>query len=261
MTDIINDLVESLLEQKTRFTDVVNEEKRFVQHYLTNIENDDPNFASFHNGKIVNKLILIIYATYENVVKNMMSSTLETLGKLNSTASDKEEFFQKLKDELKILAFRQKLEDLENTFKEGIEQRTESALVNKLLRTYNIITNVSEFRYTDNMMTTKSNLNFELFMDFVLLFLNNDDSSGRGKYYRYKKTIEVMLANRNKIAHGDVLSLPESDDDIRIVLSPTTNLRTNDIYYENFCDELLELINHLERDLSDFITENRYVKI
>ncbi|MCK1236180.1 MAE_28990/MAE_18760 family HEPN-like nuclease [Streptococcus uberis] len=191
------------------------------------------------------KLILSVYATFEYTIKECCIRTLHFID---------EQPIQNLTPELQMLIFRQKLNDLR---KKISENRNDRSIIKPLTDLHIKIKKTGKFNSNENMIDTKSNLNYETLKEIIEIF-NMTES----EYNKYRIYIESLITYRNMIAHGNRKDLSEINirenilGNYRII---TLKKEENRISYEELCEALINLIKKFTDDLTLFINEKKFL--
>ena len=190
----MNDIKESLNKILDISIDSIIEEQNFLNLVLS----DSPEgkilkkLPIFKDNGALYKLIFSVYATFEFTIKECCNTVLLTIDN-NSLES--------LTDELQMLTFRQKLDELR---KKIIEKREDNTVVKPLTDLHIKIKQQSKFNSNENMIDTKSNLNYDNFTEILEIF-----HFDKKKYKSYSILIDSIITYRNMIAHGNRKELTE----------------------------------------------------
>lgn len=201
----------------------------------------------FKDNGALYKLIFSVYATYEYTVKECSLRTLEYL-------DDQHIGVEKLIDELQMLVFRQQLDDLR---KKITEKRNDKTVIKPLTELHIKIKNSGKFLSKEQMIDTKSNLNYETLKEILEIFRIPEQT-----YKKYSIVISSLLTYRNKIAHGNRKELTSAN--IRQQISGnyqeiTLFKEQNKLFFRDLCGDIIELIEQLAKDLIDFIKNDKYL--
>ena len=184
---------------------------------------------------LINKLILIVYAAYENSIKSMLENYLEIL--------ENEKISLKLMTKkYKTLFFRERLKDISITLNEHTIYK-KSHISKKLENLFDVL-NFSEnksFKISENMIDTQSNLSVEVLLDMLdSLSLNevNPDKYNELKIAS-KKALKPLLHYRNNIAHGNKYALLVSNTNIQTIDATNIESIINDVIKIVECVEVL----------------------
>ncbi|HEM5163531.1 TPA: hypothetical protein U1269_001760, partial [Streptococcus suis] len=134
------------------------DEKNFLSMFQS--ETDEANLlrsiAAFRNDGALYKLIFSVYAIYEFTVKECATLALHFIDDIE---------LEKLIDEIQMLVFRQKLYDFQKRLNN--RESTEISAVKKLTDLHIKIKQPRSFNSNENMIDTKSNLNFETLKEIL----------------------------------------------------------------------------------------------
>ena len=202
----MNDIRKSLDKVLEISIDSIINEKNFLNLVLSdspegNILKELPIFKD--NGALY-KLIFSVYATFEYTIKECCNNVLLTIDN-NSLES--------LTDELQMLTFRQKLDELR---KKITEKREDSTVIKPL---------------TDLHIKIKQQSKFN--------------------------------SNENMIAHGNRKDLTEINirenipGNYKII---TLKKEYNRLYFEDLCNDMINLLKLFCQDLTDYVNEQKYFR-
>lgn len=156
----MNDIRESLDKiLEISIDSIINE-----QNFLNLVLSDSPEgnilkkLPIFKDNGALYKLIFSVYATFEFTIKECCNTVLLTIDN-NSLES--------LTDELQMLTFRQKLDELR---KKITEKREDNTVIKPLTDLHIKIKQQSKFNSNENMIDTKSNLNYNNFTEILEIF-------------------------------------------------------------------------------------------
>lgn len=244
MSDIRNSLDEILDDS----IDSITNEQNFLKLVLSdtcegNILKELPIFKD--NGALY-KLIFSVYATFEFTIKECCNTVLLTIDN-NSIDS--------LTDELQMLTFRQKLDELR---KKITEKREDKTVIKPLTDLHIKIKQQTKFNSNENMIDTKSNLNYKNFTEILEIF-----HFDKTKYKSYSIIIESIITYRNMIAHGNRKDLNETNirqhipGNYQII---TLQKENNRLYFEDLCAKMIELLRLFCDDLESYVDNERYLR-
>ncbi len=244
----MSDIRDSLDKILAVSIDSIKDEQNFLNLVLSdspegNILKELPIFKD--NGALY-KLIFSVYATFEYTIKECCNTALLTIDK-NSLDS--------LTDELQMLTFRQKLDELR---KKIIEKREDNTVIKPLTDLHIKIKQQTEFNSNENMIDTKSNLNFNNFTEILEIF-----HFDKKKYKSYSIIIDSIITYRNMIAHGNRKDL--TDINIRQYIPGnykiiTLHKENNRLYFEDLCSGMINLLKLFCQDLTDYVNEQKYLR-
>ncbi|ARI57764.1 MAE_28990/MAE_18760 family HEPN-like nuclease [Streptococcus salivarius] len=244
----MNDIKESLDKILDISVDSIIEEQNFLNLVLS----DSPEgkilkkLPIFKDNGALYKLIFSVYATFEFTIKECCNTVLLTIDN-NSLES--------LTDELQMLTFRQKLDELR---KKIIEKREDNTVVKPLTDLHIKIKQQSKFNSNENMIDTKSNLNYDNFTEILEIF-----HFDKKKYKSYSILIDSIITYRNMIAHGNRKELTEMNirehipGNYKII---TLQKKNNRLYFEDLCSGMINLLELFCQDLTDYVNEQKYFR-
>ena len=154
-----------------------------------------------------------------------------------------------------MLTFRQKLDELR---KKIIEKREDNTVVKPLTDLHIKIKQQSKFNSNENMIDTKSNLNYDNFTEILEIF-----HFDKKKYKSYSILIDSIITYRNMIAHGNRKELTEMNirehipGNYKII---TLQKKNNRLYFEDLCSGMINLLELFCQDLTDYVNEQKYFR-
>lgn len=244
----MNDIRESLDKiLEISIDSIINE-----QNFLNLVLSDSPEgnilkkLPIFKDNGALYKLIFSVYATFEFTIKECCNTVLLTIDN-NSLES--------LTDELQMLTFRQKLDELR---KKITEKREDNTVIKPLTDLHIKIKQQSKFNSNENMIDTKSNLNYNNFTEILEIF-----HFDKKKYNSYSIIIDSIITYRNMIAHGNRKDLTEINirqhipGNYQII---TLQKEKNRLYFEDLCSKMISLLELFCHDLTDYVNEQKYFR-
>lgn len=226
----------------------IKNEKNFLNLVLSdspegNILKELPIFKD--NGALY-KLIFSVYATFEYTIKECCYNVLLTIDDKN---------IESLTDEIQMLTFRQKLDELR---KKITEKREDNTVIKPLTDLHIKIKQQSKFNSNENMIDTKSNLNYNNFTEILEIF-----HFDKTKYKSYSILIDSIITYRNMIAHGNRKDLTAINirekipGNYKII---TLKKENNRLYFEDLCSDMINLLELFCQDLTDYVNEQKYFR-
>lgn len=236
-TNISDEDLASIMELRDTSEKIIRNEMNFLKYYESELKNDDRvELKCFENNGALYKLILNVYATYEFSIKMMLLLTLEKIDKENIKVGE-------LTNKLRALYFREGIEDLKRKLN-GPRTLVKEVASEKVLTIFEHIQEDKKFTANDNMIDTKSNLNYDILCDIISYF----DFDVRN-IEKYKPHINSLVHHRNNVAHGN---LGFSNN------LPPRMMPINSNNFEVHCENVISLIKDIYIYIEDFIISEKY---
>lgn len=167
--------------------------------------------------------VALLYAHWEGSIKNMSTYYLSYVSQLKLP-------YSQLKDNFLALDLKKKITEFNNNNKNEYHTQFIGELFSRKDKRSNIP--------IKSIINTESNLNSTVFINIMnIIGLSYKEYS-----LRFKLLDEVLLANRNSIAHGE--KMPHTIDEDR--------------YFE-LCDKVLELINKVSTQILNAAVQKDYI--
>ncbi|MHC8666533.1 MAE_28990/MAE_18760 family HEPN-like nuclease [Bacillus cereus] len=227
----------SIMELRDTSENIIRNEMNFLKYYESELKNKNRvELKCFEDNGALYKLILNVYATYEFSIKMMLLLTLEKIDKENIKVEE-------LTNKLRALYFREGIEDLKRKLN-GPKSIVKEVASEKVLTIFEHIQEDKTFSADDNMIDTKSNLNYDILCDIISYF----DFDARN-IEKYKPYINSLVHHRNNVAHGNW----KFTDSL-----PRRMMPFNINNFENHCEKLISLIKDIYVYIEGFIIAKKY---
>lgn len=167
--------------------------------------------------------VALLYAHWEGSIKNMSTYYLSYVSQLKLP-------YSQLKDNFLALDLKKKITEFNNNNKNEYHTQFIGELFSRKDKRSNIP--------IKSIINTESNLNSTVFINIMnIIGLSYKEYS-----LRFKLLDEVLLANRNSIAHGEKMSHTIDED-----------------RYFELCDKVLELINKVSTQILNAAVQKDYI--
>lgn len=167
--------------------------------------------------------VALLYAHWEGSIKNMSTYYLSYVSQLKLP-------YSQLKDNFLALDLKKKITEFNNNNKNEYHTQFIGELFSRKDKRSNIP--------IKSIINTESNLNSTVFINIMnIIGLSYKEYS-----LRFKLLDEVLLANRNSIAHGEKMSHTIDED-----------------RYFELCDKVLELINKVSTQILNVAVQKDYI--
>lgn len=205
--------------------DAIDKEMSWRKVELSAVRSNVNTARNFAKQTAVRAGIALLYAHWEGCIKNIATYYLEYVASLKIS-------YDELSPNFLAIALKKDL----STFVETNKSTIHTSLVNKIFNSKDLKLNIP----VNGIIQTKSNLNSEIFEEIMATIgLSSEEYKSS-----YKFIDEVLLNNRNSIAHGDRVE----------------SLRISADRYDEIHSKIMELLQKFSVQISNAASQCLYLR-